>query len=104
MYTLMKADADRKYTPDYDTLISNAKTRDEADFLCKAKASKTRFMYNLIYVIRCTCGHHQISQANCGIFDLNIILDRARKYAETSKCAGCLLESEYKSMQEMGIR
>ena len=101
-FQLMKANADRKYVPDFDAMIANAKTCGEVDLLRKAKEGCTGYPFPLIYITRYTCGHYVISLENCP-YSLHVLLQRAARRAETDVCGSCKIEREYKFMQLNGI-
>jgi len=89
-----------KYVPNIGKLTQTATCAEELEYILEAvywydereeKGFTLEFVYNMIFIIRLTCGHFEIFQTPCNeYYSLHENLKEAKEQAETSKCTKCI--------------
>lgn len=87
------------YIPDYDKLRRTAFSEDEKQFIdglvkqnemFRERGLRTGFTYNMLYIIRCKCGHFEIFQCPANVlYPVRENLARAAEYAKAHECSKC---------------
>lgn len=78
-----------KYVPDYSLLKNNASCQEERDYIQQVAERGHAFAFNMVYVMKMSCGHFEIFQHH--VFSEAEALEWLNMMArEDRKCTRCI--------------